>query len=230
MSHGAPRFEAVCFDFDSTLTRLEGIDELAAHAGVAEQIAPLTAAAMEGAIPLDAVYGARLEVVRPGREDIAWLGARYLDAIVPGAEATVATLQRANVAVYVVSGGFRAAVLPLAKKCGIAPDHVFAVEITFDADGRYEDFDRASPLTRSDGKAVVCRQILQRHRALALVGDGVTDVAARSGGAYVVGFGGVVARDAVRAGADCFVEGPRLSDVLDVLFEAPRRDASDART
>ena len=229
MTFGVPRFEAVCFDFDSTLSRLEGIDELAAHAGVESQIAPLTAAAMEGAIPLDAVYGARLDIVRPGRDAIAWLGERYVSTIVPGAEATVEALQRANVAVYIVSGGIRAAVLPLAEKCGIAHDHVFAVDITFDADGGYSDFDRASPLTRADGKAVVCRLLSQRHRTLALVGDGITDVAARNGGAYIVGFGGVVARDVVRAGADCFIAGPRLTDVLGALFDADGRVSSGAR-
>jgi phosphoserine phosphatase len=215
----SPRFEAVCFDFDSTLSHLEGIDELAKHAGVESQIIPLTAAAMDGKIALDSVYAARLDIIQPDREAVSWLGQRYISEIVLGTDATIKALRRANVAVYIVSGGIRGAILPFAKKCGIPPDCVHAVEIVFDANGSYKDFDRASPLTKADGKAVVCRGLFQRHRTLALVGDGITDVAAQGGGAFVVGFGGVVAREAVRACADRYVAGPDLSDVLDVLFE-----------
>ena len=114
MRMSRPRFDAVCFDFDSTLSLLEGIDELAARAGVADEIAPLTAAAMEGKIPLDRIYARRLGIVRPGREAVSWLGERYISEMVPGAGTTIETLQRANVAVYIVSGGFRAAILPFA--------------------------------------------------------------------------------------------------------------------
>jgi phosphoserine phosphatase len=214
-----PRFHAVCFDFDSTLSRVEGIDELAARAGVESQIARLTEAAMEGRIPLDSIYAARLEIVRPGREAVTWLGERYISELVPGADATISALQRENVAVYIVSGGIRGAILPSAEKCGIPPEHVYAVEIAFDANGVYKEFDRTSPLTKADGKAIVCRTLSQRHGALALVGDGTTDLAARNGGAYVIGFGGVVERDAVRGGADHYVAGPCLTDVLHIILE-----------
>jgi len=58
------------------------------------------------------------------------------------------------------------------------------------------------------------------------VGDGVTDLEAREGGAYVVGFGGVVARPAVIVGADVFVAGPSLGDVLvHLLTEEERQRA-----
>ncbi len=228
MSIGKPRFDAVCFDFDSTLCRLEGIDELAARAGVESQIAPLTAAAMDGIIPLDDVYAARLDIVRPGRDAISWLGERYIGEMVPGADIAIEALQRANVAVYIVSGGIRGAILPFAAKCNITADRVHAVEITFDASGNYLNFDRTSPLTKRDGKAVVCQQLSRSHATLALVGDGVTDLAARGGGACFVGFGGVVSRDAVRQGADYYVAGPRLSDVLDVLLDGRQASVAPA--
>ena len=51
------------------------------------------------------------------------------------------------------------------------------------------------------------------------VGDGVTDLAARSSGAYVVGFGGVAHRKVMAEGADAFVadESDGLGDVPDPL-------------
>lgn len=218
MKIGRPRYDAVCFDFDSTLSRLEGIDELARRCGAEVQVARLTAAAMDGSLPLEAVYGTRLDLVRPGREDVAWLGEHYLREMVPGVEATFEALRLAGVAVYIVSGGIRDAILPFAEICGLPQENVHAVEIWFNADGSYEGFDRTSPLTRADGKAIVCGTLARRHPALALIGDGVTDLAARRSGACVIGFGGVVAREAVRSGADHYATGPSLTDVLDYLL------------
>ena len=76
----------------------------------------------------------------------------------------------------------------------------------------------SSPLIRSDGKAEVCRALAQNHGAVAIVGDGITDLAARAGGAYVVGFGGVARRQAMAEGADCFVAEPPLTHVLNALL------------
>ena len=40
---------------------------------------------------------------------------------------------------------------------------------------------------RSDGKAEICRDLAARHGRIAIIRDGVTDLAARAGGAYVIG-------------------------------------------
>lgn len=217
MTQPGCRFAAVCFDFDSTLSRLEGIDELAVRAGVVDAIVPLTVAAMEGAIPLQQVYGRRLEIIRPSRGDISWLADRYLAEIVPGVDETVAAVRAAGAEVFIISGGIRAAILPFADRLQIPAGNVHAVEVVFDPGGAYRDFDRSSPLTMADGKARVCAMLQENHRPLALVGDGATDMAAKDVGAYVVGFGGVAARDTVRAQADVFVEGPDLTQVLAAL-------------
>lgn len=218
MSQAKARFAAVCCDFDSTLSRLEGIDELAERAGVVGEIVPLTVAAMEGTIELEAVYGRRLEIIRPSRADIEWLAGRYIEETVTGAEETIDTLRNAGAEVFIVSGGIRGAILPFAKKYAIPAENVFAVDVMFHDDGSYRDFDRASPLARAEGKALVCKGLLERYSPLALVGDGATDMAARDAGAYVIGFGGVAAREAVRQKADRFIEGPSLAQVLDILL------------
>src|SRR5690349_3349100 len=82
-----PRFGSVILDVDSTVAALEGIDWLAARRGadVAARVAEATERAMRGEIPLDAVYGERLALVRPGRDDLAALAAAYQEAAVPGA-------------------------------------------------------------------------------------------------------------------------------------------------
>lgn len=219
MTRSRIAFEAVCFDCDSTLSRIEGIDELARRAGVEREIAPLTAAAMEGRLSLDAIYARRLELVRPDRASIEWLGRRYLEELVPGASQTIAALKQARKSVHIVSGGLRPALRPLAHALDIPPSHVHAVEVRFEDDGAYRDFDHGSPLIHPDGKAIVCRSLAASPASVALVGDGATDLAARDSGVFVVGFGGVVQREAMIKGADVFIADPNLTSVLNVLLD-----------
>jgi phosphoserine phosphatase len=213
-----PRFDAVCFDCDSTLTRIEGIDELARRAGRECEVASLTEAAMSGVIPLEAVYAKRLDLVQPDRTALAWLAERYVDEAVIGATETIATLRRHGKAVYVVTSGLLQAVAEFASALGPAPAQVYAVQVHLDAAGAYQGFDSSSPLCRSDGKATICRSIAAMHGNVAMVGDGVTDLAAREGGAYVVGYGGVIHRDIMLRKADCYIAEPSLTAILPALL------------
>jgi phosphoserine phosphatase len=212
-------FDIVCFDCDSTLSRIEGIDELARRAGVEAEVAPLTAASMAGALPLDAVYAERLTMVRPDRAAVDWLGKRYVEGLVPGARETVAALTRVGVPVHIVSGGLRLAIEPLAATLGVPASYIHAVDMVFADDGTYRDFDRQSPLVRPDGKGVVCRALAKDRTSIALVGDGATDLAARAFGVFIVGFGGVARRDAMIRGSDIFIDGPELTAVLPALLD-----------
>lgn len=212
-------FDIICFDCDSTLSRIEGIDELARYSGLFDQVAALTNAAMNGELALESVYGKRLELIRPDKKQIDWLAKLYIEEVVPGAVEAIAELGKHNKTVHIISGGLRQAILPLAEFLGVPARQVHAVDIEFDAQGRYLGFAATSPLANSGGKALVCRDILNGSAGrLALVGDGKTDLEAKQAGATVVGFGGVVARAAVRQQADYFVETPDLTDVLQFLI------------
>jgi phosphoserine phosphatase len=219
-----PPFEVVFFDCDSTLCAIEGMDELARHSGVTAEVASLTEAAMDGRLPLEAVYEARLETIRPGRDAVVeWLGERYVQALVEGAHEVVGTLTALGKEVHIVSSGIRQAVLRVGETLAIPAERVHAVEVAFDAAGRYIDYDRSSPLWRAAGKATVCRAALRNGVAAAMVGDGVTDLEAAAAGVYVIGFGGVVRRSAVSRQADVFVPGPTLRPLLEVLLGITER-------
>jgi phosphoserine phosphatase len=217
------KFRAVCFDCDSTLSRLEGIDELASRYGRKDEVARLTEAAMNGSLSIDDVYAKRLSIVRPDREAVAWLGERYVQELVPGARETIEALHRLGKPVYVVSGGLLPSVRHLARTLAIPESQVYAGPIQFDANGAYQGFDEGSPLPRADGKAIVCRELAQRHGAIAMVGDGMTDIAARAGGAYVIGFGGVAYRETVAMGADCYIAHAELTATLEKLLSEEER-------
>lgn len=212
------RFATVVFDCDSTLSAIEGIDELAAAHRA--EVAALTDAAMRGEVALEDVYGRRLAVVRPTRAAVEALGRRYVERLVPGARETVAALRAAGVDVRVVSGGLLPAVRAVAVALGIPEDRVAAVDLRFDAAGDYDDFDQVSPLWRSFGKLGVLRAWGEAGmpRPAMLVGDGQTDLEARAAVDAFVAFAGVVAREPVMRAADHVIRANSLAPVLDLAL------------
>ncbi len=206
-------FDVICFDCDSTLSKIEGIDELGRRAGLGDELAKLTDAAMNGIVPLEAVYEQRLALIKPDRASIDWLAGLYIAEQVEGVKNVFSALARQGKQVHIISGGLRAAILPLAHLLGLPESHVHAVDIYFNADGSYRDYERDSPLARTGGKAVVAG-LLGKRGALVMIGDGKTDLEAQQAGAYVIGFGGVVDRPIVREKADVYVIGPNLDAVL----------------
>lgn len=215
-----PPFAAVYFDCDSTLTAIEGIDELLEWAApeLRQQIAALTEQAMNGTLPLAEVYERRLLQLRPRRDQLDAIGVLYVARLVPDAAAVVRALQALGKHVGIVSGGLLLPVLHVAAHLGIAPDHVHAVPVRFDARGHYVDFDRTSPLWRNGGKIEVVRSLPRTHHPLAFVGDGITDAETKEHVARFIGYGGVVARPKVKERAEFFVTTASIAGVLPFLL------------
>ncbi|HEY0370991.1 MAG TPA: HAD-IB family phosphatase [Thermoanaerobaculia bacterium] len=209
------KYRFVFFDVDSTLVTIEGIDVLA---NGNPEIVRLTNAAMNGEIPLDQVYGKRLDLIRPTRADIDALGHRYIASLVDGAAETIAALKAAGVDVHLVTAGIAQAIAPLAESLQIAPRAVHAVPLRFDDAGNYVDYDRRSLLARPGGKELVVRAILTRAKGkAAFVGDGVSDLETKPAVDLFIGFGGVAVRDRVREEAHVFVQESTLRAVLPYL-------------
>ena len=207
MMNSRCRFSSVVLDVDSTVAGIEGIDWLAARRGpdVAAQVAAMTDRAMRGEIALDAVYGERLALIRPTRDEIDALAAAYVAAIAPDARDVIGRLQAAGVQVALVSGGLREAIVPLARHVGVAEDRLRAVGIRFDEKGAYAGFESDSPLATQGGKPDVVRALQLPTPALA-VGDGSTDAAIRPVVHAFAAFTGFVRRDPVVAAADHVVD------------------------
>ncbi|MGZ5574547.1 MAG: HAD-IB family phosphatase [Methylobacter sp.] len=207
-------FDVICFDCDSTLSKIEGIDELAERVGLGAEMSRLTDAAMNGEVPLEAIYERRLSLIRPDRDSIDWLADLYIEQIVDGVKEVFETLTATNKELHIISGGIRQAILPLANYLGLSETQVHAVDIYFNADGSYLEYDQNSPLARSGGKAEICRRLLKTEGSLVMIGDGKTDMEAKQAGAVVIGFGGVVDRPVVREQADFYSAEPSLVSIL----------------
>lgn len=197
----------IFFDCDSTLSTIEGIDELARARGpeVFAKVEALTNAAMNGEIPIQEVFPKRMEIIRPDRALCDEIADRYLKTITPGTATVIAKLKQAGWTPVILSGGFAPLILPLAKQLGI--DHVEAVPLCFDDMGNYVGFDASYPTTRNGGKPEIIREwkeALLPERTI-MVGDGISDLESRSETNLFVGYGGVVSREAVQAKADLWI-------------------------
>lgn len=224
-----PPVRCVIFDCDSTLTRIEGIDLLAGP--LREESQRLTEQAMRGLVRLEDIYGRRLALIAPTRDEVAAVGDRYVAELVPDAGAVVAALQGEGIEVRILSGGLLPAVLTLARALGVPEWFVDAVNIFFNADGSYAGFDTTSPLARSGGKLeMVKRWGPSLPRPVMMVGDGATDLETRPGVDLMVAFAGVVVRPAVVAGADIVITSTSLAPVLPLALdhEYPRAPAARA--
>jgi len=220
-------YSHILFDCDSTLSAIEGVDELARRAGLGESLARLTAEAMSGETPLEAIYARRLDLIRPQQEDINWLAQRYIEQCVDGAAETIERLLGLHKQVHIISGGLRQAILPLAAKLGLAPANVHAVTLLLDAQGSYAGFDPSSPLARTGGKAEICRQLLASGDRAVMIGDGITDAETLQAGADFIGFGGVVCRKAVKERATFYVGEDSLLATLPYILTAEEDQQAD---
>lgn len=207
-------FDVICFDCDSTLSKIEGIDELARRVGLGDEMSELTNAAMNGLVPLEAVYEQRLSLIRPDQASIDWVADLYITEIVDGVKEVFETLLAQGKEVHIISGGLRQAILPLATQLGLPEHHVHAVDVYFNDDGNYQDYEQRSPLARTGGKADIVAA-LKGQRSLVVIGDGKTDMEAKQAGAFVIGFGGVVDRAIVRELADIYITDASLTAVLE---------------
>jgi len=203
--------DAVCFDVDSTVINEEGIDVLAEFLGKGTEVAKLTAAAMEGGMKFEDALKARLDLLKPSRKQILdCLEAHPLE-LTAGIQTLIECLQAKNVDVFLVSGGFRIMIEPLADILKIPSDtNIVANTIVFEygSEGKYAGFDAKEPTSQDMGKPKALQQLMEAHptyKNIVMVGDGATDAQAKPPASAFIGFGGVVEREPVKILADWFV-------------------------
>jgi phosphoserine phosphatase len=204
-------------DCDSTLSSIEGIDELGRLRGheTFKAVEDMTNAAMNGGTPMEAIFAKRLGIIKPTAAELAAIGAKYIATVEPTAVASLAQLRAAGWRIAIVSGGFTQAIRPLADFLGI--DRVEAVTLKFHADGTYAGFDDSCPTCKTKGKNVVARRLRAEYQAghVVMVGDGASDLEVKGDADLVVGFGRYVQRPKVVAGADKFVHS--LAELVGVV-------------
>lgn len=200
--------DAVCFDVDSTVIDEEGIDVLADTLGKGPEVSAWTTKAMDGNIKFEDALAARLEIIKPSKSDIASCLEKHPLRLSPGVDKLVEVLHERGTHVYLVSGGFRLMIEPVAERLGVSIERIYANTILFDEKGNYTGFDANEPTSADGGKPKALRTIKEKfgYETMVMVGDGATDAQARPPADAFIGFGGVVTREAVRAKSCWFVK------------------------
>lgn len=205
-------YDIIVFDCDSTLSALEGIDLLAEKHGVKKQVEEITHHAMNGHTFYAHALEMRLNLIKPNKSDLVWLGKKYIEKINKGTKELIASLVKKGKGVYIISGGFEDALRIFAKHINIPIQNIFSNKLQFDSKGRYLSFDKKNPLSRNHGKKIILKEIAQKGLTM-FVGDGVTDLEAKDVVDLFVGFGGIKVRDIVKKEADIFIDDPTLAVV-----------------
>jgi phosphoserine phosphatase len=165
----------VAFDMDSTLIQAEVIDELAKEAGVGEQVAAITEAAMRGELDFKQSLRKRLSLLEGLDESVLRTVAARLP-MTEGAERLITTLKNVGYKIAILSGGFTYFGNILKERLGI--DYVYANELeirdgklTGKAVGEIVDAQKKAELLQAiaDQEGISLQQVIA-------VGDGANDL------------------------------------------------------
>jgi D-3-phosphoglycerate dehydrogenase len=189
MSAPAAPLPYLVFDFDSTFTQVEGLDELAEialhgqpnQAEVVSQIRALTDRGMSGELNFQDSLAQRLALLGAHRRHLAPLIERLRGKVSESIRRNGDFFRHHADRIYVVSSGFREFIEPVVAEFGIAPSHVLANTFTFDADGRITGADPTNVLSRNGGK-ILQLQALDLPGDVYVLGDGYTDYQIREAG------------------------------------------------
>mgnify|MGYP005996219977 FL=1 len=209
--------DAVCFDVDSTVITEEGIDVLATSLGVGDAVSKLTASAMGGTTLFQNALKARLDLIKPSIENLENIQKEHPLQFTPRLEELIEILHKKGKNIYLVSGGFRQMINPIALQLGISVSNIYANNLFFTEDGEYDGFDINEPTSKDGGKSKVVQELIDKYdyKCVIMIGDGATDMQARPPAKAFIGYGGIIEREKVKNGADWFIKD--FNEILSIL-------------
>jgi phosphoserine phosphatase len=178
------------------------------------QIQEITDQAMNGEIPLEAMFTKKMSIISPSKQDITYAVAMCKERFTPGALETIKALREHNIEVFIISSGFHDVIDPVANILGIDSDHVIANNLLFQTDGTYAGIDPTSRLTTSDGKPKTIVDYITNTDTTVIVGDGMTDAACAPVVTQFIGFGGAARRSNVEKVSDIYITEKNLAAIL----------------
>jgi phosphoserine phosphatase len=203
----------VVMDMDSTLIRIEVIDELARAHGVGEEVSKITELAMEGKLDYDQSLRRRVELLAGLDEKVV----RNLAANLPlteGGETLIEVLKRLGYRVAVISGGFSIAAEALKKRLDLDYAYSNTLEIkNGKLTGRV-----IGPLVNAQRKAELLETIAQAEGLLLdqviAIGDGANDILMLEKAGLGIAFR---AKEKLREAADTAITASGLDAILYLL-------------
>ncbi|HZL19140.1 MAG TPA: phosphoserine phosphatase SerB [Polyangia bacterium] len=203
----------VVLDMDSTLIRIEVIDELARAHGVGAEVSRITERAMQGEMDYDESLRQRVALLEG--LDVAVLDRIAADLpLTEGAETLVRVLKRLGYKIAVISGGFSRAAEALKRRLGM--DYAYSNNLEIQGGkltGRV-----IGPIVNAQRKAELLETIAQAEGVLLdqviAVGDGANDALMLERAGLGIAFH---AKAKLREHADTSISGAGLDAILYLL-------------
>lgn len=203
----------VVMDMDSTLIRIEVIDELARAHGVYEQVSRITERAMQGEMDYDESLRQRVALLAGMDASVL----RQLAANLPlteGAETLIRVLKRLGYRTAVISGGFSVAAEALKARLGI--DHAYS-NVLEERDGKLTGR-TVGAIVNARRKAELLEQLAKAEGILLdqviAVGDGANDLLMLERAGLGIAFR---AKPRLREAADTSISAGGLDSILYLL-------------
>ncbi|MBN1352078.1 phosphoglycerate dehydrogenase [candidate division KSB1 bacterium] len=176
-------------DFDSTFIKVEALEELAAislkdepdSAKVLSEIREITDAGLEGKLSFTDSLARRIRLLRANRQHLEMLIRRLQRKISTSIKRNKKFFRNYADQIYIVSGGFKEFIEPIAKQFGITSENIFANSFEFDDDGNITGFDAANILAQENGKVLLLKS-LNLSGDIYVIGDGYTDYQTKEAG------------------------------------------------
>lgn len=169
-------------DFDSTITKVEGLDQLAAIAlahssdgtKVVQQIKELTDAGMNGELSLSESLSKRMSLLNANKRHVDALVEFLLENISESFERNKKFLQEYADQILVVSSGFKDFIIPVVSYLGLKAENVYANTFIYNDNGDIIGVDNSNVLSQTGGKIELVKSLnLDAH--VSVIGDGFTD-------------------------------------------------------
>jgi phosphoserine phosphatase len=203
----------VVMDMDSTLIRIEVIDELARAAGVTDQVSAITHRAMMGELDYDESLRQRLALLKGLDVTVLERIAANLP-LTEGAETLVRVLKRLGYRLAVLSGGFSIAAEALQARLGL--DEAFSNRLEIE-DGKLTG-NVVGPIVNGQRKAELLEAIARREgiplAQVIAVGDGANDLQMLERAGLGIAFR---AKPKLREAADLSITASGLDAILFLL-------------
>ncbi|MFC1622849.1 HAD-IB family phosphatase [Patescibacteria group bacterium] len=169
-------------DFDSTIVKVETLDELAKIAlegnekrdEIVREIVKTTNLGMEGKITFSESLERRIKLISTHKDTVDEVSKYFLNQITDSVLENLDFFRENSDHIYIISGGFCELIAPVAEMMGIKRENILANNFAFDEKGFLCGVDTENLMAKDKGKINQIRS-LNLDKKVFMIGDGWTD-------------------------------------------------------